>query len=407
MPTDIGGHPWAGGVAGRIVMVFILVAINALLVAAEVTLLSAPADGDDARPNLITAIRIGCSVAAVGLGALGGAFWFVEVALLYVIFGVLVPGAIATQKPEIVRRYVLPIIHAFARAMTPVVWMIGGASNAVVRTFGIEGWVGFRPAHSPDELRTLVMNAHAQGEIEESDRAMLAGVFDFKQKRAHDVMRPRTEIVAISIDATEEEVWRTLRTERYSRYPVYQETLDDLIGVFLAKDFLLREGDDQPFELARFVREALYIPDSRPAERVLDDLRRTRAYMAVVLDEYGGTAGIVTVEDLVEEVMGDITDEYDMAARTALEMNGVLELAGELSLIDARSDHRLNIPEGDWTTLGGFVFAQLGRLPKVGDRVRIPDGELEVVAMDGRRVAALRVHRSTKVKEGSGVPQQS
>jgi putative hemolysin len=116
--------------------------------------------------------------------------------------------------------------------------------------------------------------------------------------------------------------------------------------------------------------------------------------MAVVLDEYGGTAGIITIEDLVEEVMGDIADEYDLAARTSLEMNGVLELAGTLSLIDARSDHRLDVPDGDWTTLGGFVFSALGRLPKVGDRVPFPGGELEVVAMDGRRVAALRVHRT-------------
>ena len=407
MPTDIGGHPWAGSVAGRLVMVLLLVAINALLIAAEVTLLAAPIDGDEEKPTPLTAIRIGTSLAAVGLGALGGALWFVAVALVYVVLGVLVPGAVATEKPELVRRYVLPVVRTFARVMTPVVWVIGGISNAVVRTFGIEGWVGFRPAHSPDELRTLVMNAHAQGEIEESDRAMLAGVFDFKQKRAHDVMRPRTETVAISIDATEEEVWHILRTERYSRYPVYRETLDDVIGVFLAKDFLLRENlPGQPFQLATFVREALYIPDSKPAERVLEDLRRTRAYMAVVLDEYGGTAGIVTVEDLVEEVMGDITDEYDSAARTVLEMNGVLELAGELSLIDARSDHRLNIPEGDWTTLGGFVFSQIGRLPKVGDRVRVPDGELEVVAMDGRRVAALRVHRSVAVSDDAAAGQQ-
>jgi len=221
---------------------------------------------------------------------------------------------------------------------------------------------------------------------------MLAGVFDFMQKRAHDVMRPRTEVVALDIDSTEEEVWHVLRSERYSRYPVYRETLDDVVGVFLAKDLWLRESSE-PFTLAALVREALYVPDSRPADRVLDDLRRTRAYMAVVLDEYGGTSGIITIEDLVEEVMGDIADEYDLAARTALEMNGILELAGTLSLIDARSDHSLDIPEGDWTTLGGFVFSQLGRLPKVGDRVHIPGATLEVVAMDGRRVAALRVLR--------------
>ena len=136
------------------------------------------------------------------------------------------------------------------------------------------------------------------------------------------------------------------------------------------------------------------MPDSRAAERVLDDLRKTRAHMAVVLDEYGGTAGIITMEDLIEEVIGDISDEYDFAARTAIEADGVLELDGTMSLIDVRSDHRVQIPEGDWTTLGGYAFAKLGRLPRMGDRVPVPGGELEVIAMDGRRIAALRVHRA-------------
>lgn len=116
--------------------------------------------------------------------------------------------------------------------------------------------------------------------------------------------------------------------------------------------------------------------------------------MAVVLDEYGGTAGILTLEDLVEEVIGDIADEYDATTRDSIEMDGVLELAGSLSLVDVRRDHRVPIPEGEWTTLGGYTFARLGRLPRMGDRVPYPDGELEVVAMDGRRVAAVRVIRS-------------
>jgi CBS domain containing-hemolysin-like protein len=218
-------------------------------------------------------------------------------------------------------------------------------------------------------------------------------VFDFHEKKAHDVMRPRTELAAIPIEATEAEVREILQVERYSRYPVYRDSIDDIAGVFLAKDYWLRD-ESVPFSLEAFVREALFVPDSRPAERVLDDLRKTRAHMAVVLDEYGGTAGIVTMEDLVEEVIGDIADEYDLAARTAIETDGVLELAGSLSLVDARSDHRLRIPEGDWTTLGGYVFSKLGRLPRVGDRAPFPGGELEVVAMDGRRVAAVRVHRT-------------
>lgn len=383
--------------------VAVLVALNAVFAAAEAAL-GVPGDGEEGRGTPTTAMRIGSSVASVGLGMVGGWGWFVVAVLLHIVVGEVVPRAIAREHPSATRRYVVPVVTFAGRVMTPLTWLINGIARLVVRLFGVPAALNNRVlAHSPDELRTLVMHAHAQGELEESDRAMLAGVFDFKQKRAHDVMRPRTEIAALDIDATEAEVWRVLRTERYSRYPVYRDTLDDVVGVFVAKDLLLREGNDDGgvFELGQFVREALYVPDSRPAERVLDDLRRTRAYMAIVLDEYSGTAGIVTVEDLVEEVMGDIADEYDMAARTSLEMNGVLELAGTLSLIDARSDYELDIPEGDWSTLGGFVFSSVGRLPKVGERVRIPGAALEVVAMDGRRVAALRVVRDSAPTAGA------
>jgi CBS domain containing-hemolysin-like protein len=218
-------------------------------------------------------------------------------------------------------------------------------------------------------------------------------VLDFQPKRAHDVMRPRTVVVALSLDATEDEVRAVLRTERYSRYPVYRESLDDVVGVFVAKD--LWAGT--PFDLGAMTREAVYVPASVPAERVLNDLRRRRAHLAVVLDEYGGTAGIITMEDLIEQVIGDIADEDEPAIRRSVEFEGVLELAGNLSLIDVRSEHHLDIPDGEWTTIGGYAFAKLGRLPKLGDRVSFPHGALEVIAIDGRRVAALRVLRAAHV----------
>jgi putative hemolysin len=184
---------------------------------------------------------------------------------------------------------------------------------------------------------------------------------------------------------------------------VYRESLDDVVGVLLAKDLWLHD-ESKPFLLADYVRPAPYVPDNRPAERVLEDLRKKRAHMAIVLDEFGGTAGIITLEDLIEEVIGDINDEYDFATRQAFEANGVLELAGALSLVDVRSEYDLDIPDGDWNTLGGFVFGELGRLAKIGDRVRIPDGELEVVAMEGRRVAAVRVLTAADAKRSKPEP---
>jgi CBS domain containing-hemolysin-like protein len=338
----------------------------------------------DHGPGVSTAAHSGAAIAVA----------FAIITFLHIVLGELAPKSLALAEPEGVSRHIATPLIWFSRLMKPFISILNGAGNAVLKPFGIRPVGEGEHVHSPEELRLLVMQARAHGTLDESDSAMLAGVFDFHEKRAYDVMRPRTEVVALDVEATEEEVWAVLRSERYSRYPVYRDTLDDIVGVFLAKDLWLRDDDAPPFRLEDYLREPAYVPSTRAAERVLEDLRRTRAHLAVVLDEYGGTAGIVTMEDLIEEVIGDINDEYDQREREAFELDGVLELAGSMSLVDVRSDYHVPIPDGDWTTLGGYTFSAIGRLPRVGDRAPFPGGELEVVAMDGRRVAAVRVHRA-------------
>ncbi|MEJ7759489.1 MAG: hemolysin family protein [Gemmatimonadaceae bacterium] len=444
-------HLDSGDIATRLGIVLFLVALNGFFVASEFGLVAVrrsridemAANGDGGArvvqkalthlDRYIAGTQLGITFASLALGwvgepalgaildgmlssigmelpddrtthsALSLGLGFFILTFLHIVLGELAPKSLALVNPEGVAKFVARPLIIFSRLMTPFIWLFNGAANWILRLFGINP-VSEEQSHSADELRLLVMQARAHGTLDESDSAMLAGVFDFHEKKARDVMRPRTDVVALDIDATEDEVWAVVREERYSRYPVYRESLDDVVGVFLAKDLWLRvEGSD--FSLASMLRDPLYVPDSRPAERVLDDLRKTRAHLAVVLDEYGGTAGILTMEDLIEEVMGDISDEYDMAARRSIEANGILELDGTMSLIDVRSDHRVQIPEGDWSTLGGYAFARLGRLPRIGDRVPSPGGELEVIAMDGRRIAALRVHRApggTGAKAGDG-----
>lgn len=431
--------PTLGSTALRLAAVLALVCANAFFVAAEFALVAArrsridalAARGDRAAKRVqetlkrldryISTTQLGITLASLALGWIGeatlaGLFdrvlrgWgivpspglthtaaaaasgFAVITFLHIVLGELTPKSVALLNPEAISRWVSGPLRVFSLVMSPIVSALTWCANGLLRGVGLKPVNEATRVHSPEELRLLVLQTRAHGLLNESDSQMLAGVFDFHNKKARDVMRPRTEIVALPLDATVDEVWKVLRRERYSRYPVYRDGLDDMVGVFLAKDLWLHEAD-RPFTLEALVREALYVPDTRPAERVLDDLRRTRAHMAIVLDEFGGTAGIVTMEDLIEEVIGDIADEYDVAAREALEMNGMLELAGSLSLIDVRSDHNIPIPEGSWTTLGGYVFSRLGRLPRVGDRVGFPGGELEVVAMDSRRVAAVRVHR--------------
>ena len=330
---------------------------------------------------------------------------FLIITFLHIVLGELAPKSLALTAPEKVSRIVARPLMAFSAVMSPFISLLNGSANGLLRLFKVSPVSELHHVHSPEELRLMVIQAHAHGQLDESDRAMLAGVFDFHQKRARDVMRARNTVVALPLEASEDEVWRFLRTERYSRYPVYEGTLDDVVGVFLAKDLWLYEGEE-PFSLSRFVREALYVPDTRPAELLLEDLRRTHAHMAVVLDEYGGTAGIVTLEDLVEEIVGDIADEYDVMARESIEVGGVLELDGSMSLVDVRSDYGIPIPDGRWATLGGYVFSRLGRVPKLGDWVSYPGGKLEVVAVDRRRVAAVRIHRSP-TPPGKGAPGAS
>ena len=436
-----------GGIGLRLGAVLVLVLLNGFFVAAEFALVAARrskidqlAESGDAKAGrvryaqehldrYISGTQLGITLASLALGWIGepalaslvdralaavgvgaraaggpsaaahsGAAIVVAFAIitfLHIVLGELAPKSLALARPEGVSRQITLPLMAFSRLMKPFISVLNGAGNAVLKPFGIRPVGEGEHVHSPEELRLLVMQARAHGTLDESDSAMLAGVFDFHEKKAYDVMRPRTEMVALDVESTEDEVIAAVRAERYSRYPVYRDTVDDIVGVLLAMDVLLRTDAERarPFALADHVREPLYVPSTRAAERVLDDLRRTRAHMAVVLDEYGGTAGIVTLEDLVEEVVGDINDEYDQREREAFEHDGVLELAGSLSLVDARSDYRLDVPEGDWTTLGGYVFSAVGRLPRVGDRAAYPGGELEVVAMEGRRVAALRVHR--------------
>jgi CBS domain containing-hemolysin-like protein len=444
----VAEHLSIGGSLWRLGVVVFLVLANAFFVAAEFALVSArrsridqmAAEGDrlakaaqSAIKNLtryISATQLGITLTSLGLGWVGepalaglidrflGVFGvhasaaavhtvagatmaFVIITFLHIVVGELAPKAIALSNAEgVSRRLAVPLI-VFAKIAAPAISVLYGAANWLLRKFGVSPQSEAGHIHSPEELRLLVMQARAHGTLDETDSAMLAGVFDFHEKKAYDVMRPRTDVVAVDIDSTEDEVWEVVRRERYSRYPVYRDTLDDVIGVFLAKDLWLHDGK-QRFSLKDVVRPALYVPASKPAERVMEDLRKTRAQMAVVLDEYGGTAGILTMEDLVEEVVGDITDEYDFASRTAVVTDGVLELAGSLSLVDVRSDYGLRIPEGDWSTLGGYAFGRLGRLPKIGDRVAFPGGELEIVALDGRRVAALRVLRDNAGKTEAG-----
>src|SRR5689334_16842199 len=236
--------------------------------------------GEDAVAALIDRVlgHVGYAAPSVAVHTTAAAITaFLVITFLHIVLGELTPKSIALVKPERVSKLVARPLYGFAAAMMPFISVLNGAASVMLRLLRVRPRTDRERVHSPEELRLLVMQSRAHGALDETDSAMLAGVFDFHEKRARDVMRPRTEIVAVALDADEQEIWRLLRDERYSRYPVYDGTLDDVVGVLLAKDLWLRDSST-PFSVAATMRKPLYVPDNRAAERVLDDLRRTRAH---------------------------------------------------------------------------------------------------------------------------------
>jgi putative hemolysin len=240
----------------------------------------------------------------------------------------------------------------------------------------------------------LVEQSHKAGTLDRDDARLLAGVFEFSEKNAREVMTPRTDLVALPADATLADAADRIAGAGRSRYPVYRGSLDDIVGIVHAKDVLaaLRK-DGPPSPLASLMRPAHFVPGSREVEDVLADMKLRKAHMVIILDEFGGTAGLVTMEDLLEEIVGQIEDEYDrprtsLAASSPGGSNAVFPGGAELSEVGEKTG--LALVSEDYTTLGGFLFGALGRLPKVGDRIDVKGGAFEVTAMDGRRIAEAR-----------------
>ena len=319
------------------------------------------------------------------------------VSILHVVIGEQAPKAWAITYPEATSRWIATPLLIFSLVTRPVTGSLNWAANKVIRLMGIKQSTGeIDRIHSPEEIRMLVEQSHEAGQMRGSHERMLTGVFEFSTKNAREVMTPRTEIVALHIQDTIDVAADVIAKAGRSRYPVYKGSLDDIAGMVHAKDVLAALRSEKAVTLEQLVRPAHFVPGTREVEDVLADMKLKKAHLVIVLDEFGGTAGLVTMEDLLEEIVGQIEDEYDRPkARQGL--LAATAFPGRTEIDEVNEKANLDIDAGDYTTLGGFIFGALGRLPKVGDRVRIEGGEFEVTAMDGRRVAEARFH-ATKAK---------
>ncbi len=372
-------------------------------------------------PRMLSASQLGITLASLGLGALteetladkfghllarlplamevgvrvgaGSVLAIAFVTYFHVVFGELAPRSVALTHPERVARVLSPPLFVFEWIMRPFTLSLYKSAEMVLRAFGQKPTPMVESLHSPEELRMLVEQSQEGGVLETTDATLLEGVFEFSEKNAREVMTPRTNIDALPVDTTLDEAIALVVETRRSRYPVYDESIDDIIGLVLAKDLIpiLRNPSPQ-FSLRSIMRPIHVVPGSREVEEVLADFKRLKEHLAIVLDEYGGTAGLVTMEDLLEEIVGEILDEKDEPPEPeSRESPDLVLVPGSTNIADLNDRFGLDVPDEDYTTIGGFIFGLLGRLPVTGDRVMAGGAVFTVREMEGRRIETLAV----------------
>lgn len=437
-----------------VLAVLVLVLANAFFVAAEFALVAVRRSrieelaerGDrmaqrvrKAQENLdrsISGTQLGITLASLGLGWIGepalaglieGAFAnlpdpasviathavavavaFAVITFLHIVLGELVPKSAALLRPETVSRWVAGPLNLFNLLVSPLIFVLNGTAQVIVRAVGGGTITTSQLVHSPDEIEILLRHSRAEGVVEQDEEAMIHGVFELTHTVAREVMTPRLDIVGFPEDTELVEVLSTAAESGFSRFPVYRESIDDVAGVVLVKDLLKWVGKPVPeekFHLGNVMRPPFFVPDTKPVDDLLAEFRRQKVHMAIVVDEFGGTDGVVTLEDLVEEIVGEIFDEHDVA-EVEIEMldGGQVRVDGGADLEDLLDQFDVGIVEGadEYDTVAGYVIGRLGRIPSAGEHVELGNARLEVIETQDQRVTRLEL-----CLPGTGLDEES
>lgn len=313
------------------------------------------------------------------------------------VLGELVPKRIARQRAEGISLLVAPFLDRMALLSRPVIWALSKSTDGVVKLLGGDPRAD-REKISTEELRDMVVGHH---ELTADERHLIGEVFAAGKRQLREVMLPRTEVEFMSVDTRLAEAAVLAAAMPHSRFPVYRDSYDDIVGFVHIRDLLdpVLTGSIEPIGELVPIRPVKLVPTSKRLMATLSEMRKEGHHLAIVIDEYGGTAGIVTLEDLVEELIGDIRDEHDVADEHVALPAGEVELDGLANLDEVADQTGIRLPDGPYETLGGFVMGALGHLPALGDRVEIPGFDLTVTDMDGRRVSRVRIKRSAPRQE--------
>jgi putative hemolysin len=318
----------------------------------------------------------------------------VVVTYFSLIFGELIPKSIALSNPEGIALHVAPFIKRFSIFANIFVTILTATSNFLLRPFGKKTFTK-RAYVSEEEVRLLIEEGGEQGVFEPEEKELIHSVFEFTDTFVREVMIPATRMVTIRISLTVQNVKDIIADEKFSRYPVIGRDTNDIRGVLYAKDFFNRYTTSDNFDIRKIVKPAMLIPETMKISILLREMQKKRIHMAIVIDEYGSVSGLVTLEDLIEEIVGEIRDEYDVES-PVIELNdGVMIIDASISLRDLNEDYNLDIPESpDYETLGGFIVMHLQRIPQTGDHVEIDGKTLRVIQMVGQRIARVKLEIS-------------
>jgi putative hemolysin len=365
----------------------------------------------DSPVRFIGTVQLGITAFSIALGAVGEPIverWiegplshgvafllaFSLVTYMHVTLGELVPKAIALTKNESTALWVALPVEAVFLISYPLVWFLQASANAFTRLFGIEPAPAGIVAHSEEDIRLIVAQAGESGVVEEMEQELLYKVFDFADKEVHEVMVPRPQVVAISVDLPPEECLAAVIDSPYTRYPAYRGSLDQIVGILHVRDLFsaLYAKGIEGVVMEEFLRPPFLVPETKDLAALLAEFRQTKQHMAIVVDEYGAMQGIVTLEDLLEEIVGDIADEYDLPDESIEQIDERrIRVNGTFPIDDFNEQFDVEMPQDDYHTLGGFVFGELGRAPEQGAEVEWNGLQFRVVEVDGARIERLEV----------------
>jgi putative hemolysin len=316
-----------------------------------------------------------------------------------VVFGELVPKSIALMYPETIGLWTARTIDTFSRVNAIFVKVLTFSTALVLKPFGQKPYTE-RALVTEEEVKMLIKEGGKHGVFEPTEEKILQSIFEFTDMSAKEVMVPVTQMVAIRIEMSSEEILSRIEEEEFSRYPVFGRDPNDIRGILHSKDFLTTLAKTGKVDLRKTIKSPFFIPETMKISLLLREMQRKRSHMALVVDEYGGVAGLVTIEDLMEEIVGEIRDEHDTESPVITMSDGTLLIDASISLRDLKEDHHILIPESpEYETLGGFLMATLQKIPQVGDVVVAEGKRIRILDMVGQRISKVKLEKLPEISE--------